>query len=102
MKPVNVSIIHCPGPQKWKDSVGNNQEDQVAQEVAMQEPILIMALQEAPTVKWDWTKWWPHLEYNNNNNKKEDNGAPMKGELYSQNVNKILTRPNAQMDSFRV
>ena len=42
---------------------GNNQADQVAQEVAMQEPIPVMGLQETPAGKWDWTKGWPHLEY---------------------------------------
>ena len=42
---------------------GNNQADQVAGEVAMQEPILVIGLQVTPTGKWDWTKGWPHLEY---------------------------------------
>ena len=41
----------------------NNQADQVAQEVAMQEPILVMGLQETPAGKWDWTKGWLHLKY---------------------------------------
>ena len=61
MKPATVSIIHCPGLQKRRDSVawGNNQADQVA----IQEPIQVMGLQETPTGKWDWTKGWPHLEY---------------------------------------
>jgi len=42
---------------------GNNPADQVAQEVAMQEPIPAMGLQETPAGKWDWTKGWPHLKY---------------------------------------
>ena len=65
MKLATVSIIHCPGHQKGRNSVsrGNNQADQVAQEVAMQEPIPVMGLQERPAGKWDWTKGWPHLEY---------------------------------------
>jgi hypothetical protein len=60
-----LSIIHFPGHQKGRDSVaqGNNQADQVTWEVAMQEPILVIGLQETPTEKWDWTKGWPHLEY---------------------------------------
>jgi ubiquitin-conjugating enzyme E2 L3 len=44
-------------------SWGNNQADQVAQEVAMQEPTLVMGLQEIPPGKWDWTKRWYHLKY---------------------------------------
>jgi hypothetical protein len=42
---------------------GNNQADQVAQEVAMQEPIPVMGLQETPSGEWDWTKEWSHLKY---------------------------------------
>jgi hypothetical protein len=40
-------------------SLGNKQADQVA----MQEPILVMGLQETPTGKWNWTKRWLHLKY---------------------------------------
>ena len=29
----------------------------------MQEPILVMGLQETPAGKWDWTKGWLHLKY---------------------------------------
>jgi hypothetical protein len=65
IKPATVSIIHCPRHQKGRDSVaqGNNQADQVAGEVAMQEPILIMGLQEISAGNWDWTKKYPHLKY---------------------------------------
>ena len=35
----------------------------MSQEVTMQEPILIMDLQETPTGEWDCTKGWPHLKY---------------------------------------
>lgn len=65
MQPATVSIIHCPGHQKGRDSVaqGNNQADQVAREVAMQEPIPVMGLQETPAGEWGWTKGWPHLKY---------------------------------------
>ena len=51
MKLATVSIIHCPGHQKGRNSVsrGNNQADQVA----VQEPILVMGLQETPAGKWD-------------------------------------------------
>jgi hypothetical protein len=61
MKLATVSIIHCPGHQKGRDSVawGNNQADQVA----LQEPITVMGLQETPAGEWNWTKGWPHLEY---------------------------------------
>ena len=54
IKLATVSIIHCPGHQKGRDSVaqGNTQADQVAQEVAMQEPIPVMGLQETPAGKW--------------------------------------------------
>ena len=41
----------------------NNQEGHVAREVAMQEPILVMGLQEIPAREWDCTKGWPHLKY---------------------------------------
>ena len=44
-------------------SWGNNQADQVAQEVAMQEPIPVIGLQESPTGEWDWTKSSSHLKY---------------------------------------
>lgn len=65
MKSATVSIIRCPGHQKGRDSVawGNNQADQVAQEVAMQEPVQIIDLQETPARNWNWTKGRPHLEY---------------------------------------
>ena len=65
MKLATVSIIHCPGHRKGRDSVaqGNTQADQVAQEVAMQEPIPVMGLQETVAGKWHCTKGWPHLEY---------------------------------------
>lgn len=65
MKPATVSIIPHPGHQKERDSVawGTNQADQVAQEVPMQEPILVICLQEIPAGEWDWTKEWPHSEY---------------------------------------
>jgi hypothetical protein len=48
-----------------RDSVAwdNNQTDQVAQEVAMQEPISLMGLQGTPARKWDWNKRWLHLKY---------------------------------------
>jgi hypothetical protein len=61
MNPARVSIIHFTGHQKGKDSVslGNNQVDQVA----MQEPILVMDLQGIPAGKWDWTKRSLHLKY---------------------------------------
>ena len=51
MKLATVSIIHCPGHQKGRNSVsrGNNQADQVA----VQEPILVMGLQGTPARKWD-------------------------------------------------
>lgn len=53
IKPATVSIVHCPGHQKERDSVaqGNNQADQVAQEVAMQEPIPVTGPQETPAGK---------------------------------------------------
>ena len=38
---------------------GNNQADQVA----LQEPITVMGLQETPAGEWNWTKGWPHLDY---------------------------------------
>ena len=43
IKPAIVSIIQGRGHQKERELVaqGNNQADQVAQEVAMQEPILL-------------------------------------------------------------
>ena len=65
MKSASVGIIHFPGHQKGRDSVvqGNNQADQVAREVAMQEPIVVMGLQEIPAREWDCTKGWPHLKY---------------------------------------
>ena len=65
LKLVTVHINSCPGYQKGKDSVsrGNNQADQVVQEVAIQEPILVMGLQETPAGDWDWVKGWPHLKY---------------------------------------
>ena len=55
MKLAIVSIIHCLGHQKRRDSVaqGNNQADQVAREVAMQDSILAMGLQETPSGEWD-------------------------------------------------
>ena len=51
MKSATVSIIYYPGCYKGKDSVGNNQTDQMAPEVALQEPVLIIGLQETPTGK---------------------------------------------------
>jgi hypothetical protein len=50
MKLATMSVVRCPGHQKRRDPVarGNNQADQVAQEVARQEPILVMSLQETP------------------------------------------------------
>jgi hypothetical protein len=61
MKPATVSIVHCPRHQQGRDSVslGNNQADQVA----MQELILVMGLQGPPAGKWGWTKRWLHLKY---------------------------------------
>jgi urease accessory protein UreH len=58
MKMTTVSIIHCSGHQKGRDLVAqvNNQADQVAREVGMQEPIPVMDLQETPAGEWDWTK----------------------------------------------
>jgi len=41
----------------------NNQADQVAQAVTMQEPNLVMGLQETLPGNWDWLKGWLHLEY---------------------------------------
>ena len=52
MKLATVSIIHCPGYQKEKDSIGNNQAEQVVPGVDFQEPILVMDLKETPTEKW--------------------------------------------------
>ena len=54
-----------PGHQKRRnpEAWNNNQADQVAGEVAIQEPILVMGLQETPAGKWDWTKGWCHLKY---------------------------------------
>jgi len=43
-------------------ALGNNKAGQVAQEMAMQEPILVVGLQETATGNWDRTKGWPHLE----------------------------------------
>ena len=50
MKPATVSILHCPRSEKGKDSVsrGNNQADQVAQEVAMREPVLLWVCKRHP------------------------------------------------------
>ena len=55
IKPATVSIIHCPRHQKGRDSVaqGNNQADQVAGEVAIQETIPVMSLKETLAGKWD-------------------------------------------------
>ena len=73
----------------------NNQADQVAWEVAMQEPILVMGPQETLAGEWVWTKGWPHLKYmeeerthiasqpTNYYQAKEDNCAHRKRELYS-------------------
>lgn len=46
MKLATVSIIHCPGHQRRRDSVapGNSQANQVAPEVAMREPIWVLGL----------------------------------------------------------
>ena len=62
MKPTTVSITHCPGHQKDKDSMGNSQAEQVAPGIDIQEPILIMGLQEILTAKWDKIKKQPHLK----------------------------------------
>jgi ribonuclease HI len=45
MKPATVSIVYCPGHQKGRDSVAqdNNQADQVAGDIAIQEPIPLWA-----------------------------------------------------------
>jgi hypothetical protein len=60
MKLAIVNIIHCPGHQKRRnpEAWNNNQADQVAGEVAIQEPILVMGLQEIPAGKWDRIKGW--------------------------------------------
>ena len=65
IKPAFVSIIQGRGHQKERELVaqGNNQADQVAQKVAMQEPILVMGLQGTPAGKWGWTKRWLRLKY---------------------------------------
>ena len=59
MKLAIVSISHCPGHQKGRNTVaqGNNQADHLAQEVNMQEPILIMDLQETSTGEWEINQW---------------------------------------------
>ena len=51
MKPTTVSTIHCSGYQEGRDSVtwGNNEADQVARKMVMQEPILVAGLQETAT-----------------------------------------------------
>ena len=51
MKPTTVSTIHCSGYQEERDSVtwDSNKADKVAQEMAMQEPILVIGLQETAT-----------------------------------------------------
>ena len=56
MKRATMSIIYFPGHQKGSVAQGNNQADQVAQEVALQESILVMGLQETPAGEWDWNK----------------------------------------------
>jgi hypothetical protein len=42
------------GPRQWPGR---------SREVAMQEPTLVMGLQEKLAGEWDWTKGWPHLKY---------------------------------------
>jgi len=93
---------------------GNNQADQVAREVAMQEPVLVMGLQETPAGKWDWTKGWPHLEYTAEGKaqmakssyrlllrREKDSGTLKRGKLYSPKIKQKTHLANAQMDSFR-
>ena len=61
VKSATVSI-HCPGRAKGKDAMGNNQAEQVAPGMDMQEPILVMGLEKTPTGKWDKIKKQPHLK----------------------------------------
>jgi len=51
VKPTTVSTIHCSGYQEGRDSVawGNNEADQAARKMAMQELILVAGLQETAT-----------------------------------------------------
>jgi hypothetical protein len=81
----------------------------------MQEPISIMGLQETPAGKWVWTKGWPHLEYTEGERTQIDSHPTSsylekegqcctqeeKKNYTPQKARKRLTRPNAQMDSFR-
>lgn len=62
MKPATVSIIHCPGHQRERDSVARGSRS---------------GLQETATGNWDWTKGWPHLEYTTEKRPKllKDNGT---------------------------
>jgi hypothetical protein len=98
MKSATVSIIHCPGHQKGRNSVarGNNQADQVT----MQEPIPIMGLQETPAGKWDWTKGWPHLEYTEERTQTASHPANYylgkEGQLCTQEGKTILPRKQAK------
>jgi hypothetical protein len=50
IKSAIMSIIHCLGHQKGRDSVawGNNQADKVALEVTMQEPIQFISHKTQP------------------------------------------------------
>ena len=96
-------------------SQGNNQADQVPREVAMQEPILVMGLQETPAGKWDWMKGWLHLKYIEEDRtqiashptyqllpREGRTMAHTRRENYTpQEASKRPTRPNTQMDSFR-
>lgn len=61
---------------------GNNKADQVAREMAKQEPILVTGLQETATGNWDRTKGWPHLECPNCLKDKRTM-AHLRGKLYS-------------------
>jgi hypothetical protein len=70
--------------------------------MAIQEPILVMGLQETPAGKWDWTKGWPFLEYTEEERtqiastlqttayRRKDNGPHKKEKLYSPE-NKLRT-----------
>jgi hypothetical protein len=60
----------------------------------MQELMPVMGLQETPAGEWDRTKGWPHFKYTEEVRPQiashltsyyleKDNGAHMKGELYS-------------------
>ena len=63
-KAVNCEYYSLPRTSN-SDSVdqGNNQADQVAQEVAKQEPIPVTDLKETTDGEWNYIKEWPHLKY---------------------------------------